>query len=311
MKHDFDAKRVQSGLILMLYGLFQKMVISDNAAIVVDQVYNNLGEYGGIELMLATILFAFQIYCDFGGYSNVAIGAARVMGFDLMANFDTPYLANSVVDFWRRWHISLTSWFRDYLYIPLGGNRKGKLRKYLNILIVFLTSGLWHGASWHFVAWGGLNGVYQIVGQWTMKARERFCKWFHINVESFSHQLIKVITTFIFVDISWIFFRAKSSREALSIMAKMVTQIHLQVLYDGTLQNLGLSGAMLKVFILSLLVLLAVDLMKFKKLDLIEMLCRQGIWFRYLFYLALIFSILLFGVYGPGFDESQFIYFQF
>lgn len=162
-KHDFDLSGVHSGLVLMLFGLFQKMVISDNVAIIVDKVYNDYKHYNGVALIFATILFAIQIYCDFGGYSNIAIGAARVMGFDLMENFNTPYLADSVTGFWKRWHISLTSWFRDYLYIPLGGNRKGKFRKYVNIMIVFLVSGLWHGASWHYVAWGGINGFYQIV----------------------------------------------------------------------------------------------------------------------------------------------------
>jgi len=153
-RHRFDFNRVRSGLLLMLYGYFQKVVLSEYLALAVDGVYDSYAERTGFQLLAATVLFAFQIYCDFGSYSNIAIGAARVMGFRLMENFNTPYFAGSVADFWRRWHISLSSWFRDYLYIPLGGNRKGKLRKYFNLMIVFLTSGLWHGASWHCVVWG-------------------------------------------------------------------------------------------------------------------------------------------------------------
>lgn len=151
----WDFVRVREGLLLMAWGMFQKLVIADRASILVNQVYSNYRDYGFLELVIASVLFAFQIYCDFGGYTNIARGAARVMGISLMQNFQQPYFAVNIRDFWRRWHISLTSWFTDYLYIPLGGNRKGTVRQYVNILIVFGLSGLWHGASWHFVAWGG------------------------------------------------------------------------------------------------------------------------------------------------------------
>lgn len=156
-KHYFDFQRVKDGILLMLWGFFQKIIIADRAAIVVDTIFNNYSSYGGIYIIFAVILFAFQIYCDFAGYSGIAIGAAKVMGFELMENFKSPYLSKSISEFWRRWHISLSSWFRDYIYIPLGGNRKGTLRKYINLMIVFLLSGLWHGANWTFVIWGALN----------------------------------------------------------------------------------------------------------------------------------------------------------
>ena len=146
-KHKFEFERVRSGLLLMLYGYFQKVVLAEYLAVVVDSVYNTYTERTGFQLMIATIFFAFQIYCDFGSYSNIAIGAAKVMGFRLMENFNTPYFAVSVADFWRRWHISLSTWFRDYLYVPLGGNRRGRVRKWFNLMVVFLASGLWHGAS--------------------------------------------------------------------------------------------------------------------------------------------------------------------
>lgn len=159
-KHYFDAQRVKDGLLLMIWGGFQKIVIADRVAIVVDTVFNKFPQYGGMYIVVATILFAFQIYCDFSGYSTIAIGAAKVMGFQLMENFNAPYLSMSVAEFWRRWHISLSSWFRDYLYIPLGGNRKGKFRKYVNLMIVFIVSGLWHGAQWSFIVWGALNRYF-------------------------------------------------------------------------------------------------------------------------------------------------------
>lgn len=156
-KHYFEAQRVKDGLLLMIWGGFQKIVIADRIAIVVDTIFNKFPEYGGIYILIASILFAFQIYCDFSGYSIIAVGAAKVMGFRLMENFNAPYFSMSVSEFWRRWHISLSTWFKDYVYIPLGGNRKGKIRKYINIMIVFLVSGLWHGASWNYIVWGGLN----------------------------------------------------------------------------------------------------------------------------------------------------------
>lgn len=151
----FSFERMREGLLVMLWGYFLKIVIADRIAIFVDKVYGNYMLYEGIYLSVASILFAFQIYCDFAGYSIIAIGVAKILGFQLMENFNAPYLAQSVSDFWRRWHISLSSWFRDYVYIPLGGNRRGKGKRYVNLLVVFIISGLWHGANWNFVVWGG------------------------------------------------------------------------------------------------------------------------------------------------------------
>lgn len=151
----WDYERITQGAVLMLWGYFMKMVIADRAAIFVDRVYDYYWMYGSIECILAAILFSFQIYCDFAGYSMIALGAAQVMGFQLMENFNAPYFSTSVQDFWRRWHISLSAWFRDYLYIPLGGSRLSRSRKYVNLVTTFLVSGLWHGASWNFVFWGG------------------------------------------------------------------------------------------------------------------------------------------------------------
>ena len=195
-RHYFDAQRVKDGLLLMIWGGFQKIVIADRVAIVVDTIFNSFPKYGGMYVVVGAVLFAIQIYCDFAGYSTIAIGAAKVMGFKLMENFNAPYMSMSVAEFWRRWHISLSSWFRDYLYIPLGGNRKGKIRKYINIMIVFLVSGLWHGASWSFVVWGGLNGIFQIIGAELKKARDWVVEQLHLNRETASHKIYKIITTY-------------------------------------------------------------------------------------------------------------------
>ncbi len=156
-KQSFDFERVKDGMLLMIWGFFQKIVIADRVSVVVDTVFNNFPKFKGLYIVIGAILFGIQIYCDFSGYSMIAIGASKILGFNIMENFNSPYLAMSISEFWKRWHISLTTWFRDYLYIPLGGNRKGKCRKYLNTMIVFLLSGLWHGANWTYVVWGGLN----------------------------------------------------------------------------------------------------------------------------------------------------------
>ena len=169
----FDFDRAREGFVLMLWGYFLKIVLADRIAIFVDTVYGDIAAFPGWYLIAATVLFAVQIYCDFGGYSTIAMGAAKILGIELMENFDAPYLSTSVSQFWRRWHISLTSWFKDYLYIPLGGSRKGKLRKYINKMIVFLVSGLWHGADATFVIWGGLNGLYQVLGEALAPARDK------------------------------------------------------------------------------------------------------------------------------------------
>lgn len=213
--HAFNQTRVASGLRLMLWGLFKKVVIADRLAIYVNQVYNHPDDYTGLTLLLATYFFAFQIYCDFSGYSDIAIGAARVMGFDLMENFRQPYMAQSIAGFWRRWHISLSTWFRDYLYIPLGGNRVPLLQLYANVMIVFLVSGLWHGAKWNFVIWGALHGLYMVLGLWLG------------NLDAWKKSLaavpatVRIFATFHLVAFAWIFFRANTLTDALSIIRKL------------------------------------------------------------------------------------------
>mgnify|MGYP005768594047 FL=1 len=310
-RHDFDSQRVKDGLLLMIWGGFQKIVIADRVVVVVDTIFNNFPEYGGMYIVVGAILFAFQIYCDFSGYSMIAIGAAKVMGFELMENFNCPYFSMSVAEFWRRWHISLSSWFRDYLYIPLGGNRKGKLRKYINIMIVFLVSGLWHGAQWSYVIWGGLNGAFQIIGDRLKGVRDWLVKKLHLNRETASHKIYKIITTFILIDFTWIFFRASSATAALKMVKSIFTTYNPWILFDGSLFELGLGRKEFQFMILSIIILLIADFIKWKGHSVREWVYKQERWFRWAFYIVAILVVLVFGVWGPAFDESSFIYFQF
>ncbi len=307
----FDYERMKKGLLLMGWGYFQKLVIADRVAIIVNQVYNNHTEYYGVQLIMATVLFAIQIYCDFSSYSDIAIGAAEILGFKLMQNFKQPYFANSIVDFWKRWHISLTSWFRDYLYIPLGGNRKGKVRQYINIMVVFVTSGLWHGASWHFVVWGGLNGAYQIIGYLLKPFRVATMKLFRIKQGTISHRIFQRMVTFILVCISWVFFRANSLTQALQIFRRMFKQSAIDTMFHKTFLSLGLNYADLVVIILSIGILFVVGLLRRNNVRIRDGLAKQPLVVRWGVYYGIIFTIIIFGIYGPQFDASQFIYFQF
>lgn len=310
-QHHFDFDNMRAGLLQMLYGYFQKIVISETAAIVVSEVYGNYQKYPGAMICVATIFFALQIYCDFGGYSNIARGAARIMGFSLMENFHNPYFADSVADFWRRWHISLSTWFKDYLYIPLGGNRKGRGRKYLNLMIVFLTSGLWHGANWTYVVWGGLNGLFQIIGDLLRPAREKLVKLFRINKKSYGYRLSQILITFSLVDFTWLFFRADNIQTAFAMIRLQFTSFQIWTLLDGTLYTLGLTQRQMDMFVVSLVILLAVDLSKEWHKNVIDMIWREGIVVRWILYMGLLYYILIFGIYGPMYDASQFLYFQF
>ncbi len=303
---------ITSGAAIMLWGYFMKMVVADRLAILVDYVFLNYSNYGATVLILAAVFFAFQIYCDFASYSMIAVGCARIMGFTLMENFNTPYFALNIKEFWRRWHISLSSWFRDYLYIPLGGNRKGRIRKYINLMITFLVSGLWHGASFSFVVWGGLHGLYQVIGELTGGFRRKVAEKFRIKTECFSHKLLQGTVTFALVDFAWIFFRCNSLRESITYIGLIISRPDPWMLVNGSFYSLGLSAVEFWIAIVSLLVLLLVDSIRYKKnMQLYEYLNTQSLWFRWGIYILLVVAIFLFGIYGPGYDAAEFIYFQF
>lgn len=301
------------GAITALYGFILKMIIADRISIFVKTAFDveNVGIYKGFQIILAVLLFSVQIYCDFAGYSYIAIGTARMMGFSLCENFVTPYLSTSVKGFWAGWHVSLTSWFRDYLYIPLGGNRKGKLRKYINIMIVFLVSGLWHGASWHFVIWGAINGILQIYEDLTGKLRIKLTELTGYDSNSSAHKVLATIKSFVVVSFVWLFFRADSTRYALDMIKRMFTGLGLWQLSDGSLLALGLDGKELNVLVIFVALMIFVDLLHKKHGDVSQLFIKQNMWFQFLCFFAGIIAVVLFGVYGAEYNASQFMYFQF
>jgi D-alanyl-lipoteichoic acid acyltransferase DltB (MBOAT superfamily) len=300
-KKEFDYQRVTDGLKLMVWGLFKKWVIADRLAILVNQVYGSPTDYAGWPLLVATYAFAFQIYCDFSGYSDIAIGAAQVMGFKLMTNFNRPYYAMSISEFWKRWHISLSTWFRDYLYIPLGGNRVERWRWYFNLFVVFLVSGLWHGANWTFVIWGGLHGFYLIFSIWTERIRERISHFFSLHRYPTIRKWMRVFVTFHLVLLSWVFFRATSLSEVWFILTHMFSaSTAAQSL------NLGLQGMDVPVALIALVIMEVVHALQ-RHTPVRQLLGGQSWWLRWSVYATAVLMILLFGM----FSSQDFIYFQF
>ena len=309
-KHSFNYNNAKNGLIRMAWGFFQKAVIADRIAILVNQVFDNYQQYSGFYIVVAAVLFAVQLYCDFSAYSDIAIGAAQVLGFRVMDNFKQPYFARSIQEFWRRWHISLSTWFRDYLYIPLGGNRCSKLKKYRNIMITFLVSGLWHGASWNFVIWGGLHGAFQIIGDLFKKFKKKTCAKMKINTGVFSFKLGQAVITFILVDFAWIFFRAVNITAAFGAVKNLFAEFNPWIFFDGSLYGLGLDHREFLIGIAAIIVLFVIDRIR-RKRDILEGLSAQNAVFRWVVYFVLVISILLFGMYGNDYVQTQFIYFQF
>lgn len=300
-KHDFDYQRITDGLKLMLWGFFKKIVIADRIGIIVDQVYNSPENYTGMPLIIASYLFAIQIYCDFSGYSDIAIGSARVMGFNLMDNFKRPYFSKSIAEFWRRWHISLSTWFKDYLYIPMGGNRVKKCRWHINIAIVFLITGFWHGANWTFMIWGLLHGFYILFSNWSEQYRKMFSRWIGIDKYSTVLKTIKVIITFHLVVFAWIFFRANTIQDALYIIRHLLTDIRWE-------NGFGLGMEITEWIIIgsSIFLLEFVHILQ-SHLNIREYLSDKPIILRWAAYYFILFSIILFGEFG----SNSFIYFQF
>ena len=308
----WNYEKITGGLTLMVWGLFVKMVIADRVAILVNTVFDGVYMFGTVALVTGALGFALQIYCDFMGYSTIAVGAARVIGFQLMENFDTPYFSCSISEFWRRWHISLSTWFRDYVYIPLGGSRCSRIRKYFNLLVTMGVSGLWHGANWTYVFWGLLHGVYQIVGDMTKNFRKNLYEKANVKTKSFSFKLAQIVSTFVLVDFAWIFFRADSLRIAIEYCKRIFTRWDPWSLFNGEIYTLGLDRFEFNILMVSALVLFLTELVRYvKKQSIIEFLQEQCIWFRWAVILLLISAVLVYGMYGIKFESSQFIYFQF
>ncbi len=296
IKHSFSYQLARSGSILILVGLFKKIVIADRFAVYADLIFDNPTQYSGIATILGILFFSIQIYCDFSGYSDIAIGSARLLGIKLMDNFRGPYLSKSIKEFWRRWHISLSTWFRDYLYIPLGGNRNGLSKVYRNLIIVFLATGIWHGANWTFVVWGMFHGTFLILEKLGLAK-------ILLKLPSF----VSIIYVVLISSIGWVFFRSSNLSDAILILHNCITYdpdnlLHLNMFYEDSVELIE--------FQISIFLVLIVIVMHFceYKFDLPSFIGKRPLVIRWAFYMLLLFAIPILGQYG---EYVQFIYFQF
>lgn len=298
-EHTFNYEQASYGMKLMLWGFFKKMVIADNLAMVVDTIYDTPTHFKGFSLILATIFFSIQIYCDFSGYSDIAIGVAKLFNIDLMQNFKSPYFATSIKGFWSRWHISLSTWFKDYVYIPLGGNRVSKFRHKLNLVITFLISGLWHGANWTFVLWGGIHGIGQAIES-AIPKKERKKKLFI--------DIVKGVVVFTIVTISWVFFRAQSIPDAWHVLTNGFVGISSPIAYlRAGFTNMGMGVEKLVICFISIALLFAYDLFSQKR-DVIEFISTRK---KVISNGVYILIVLLIIAWTPLDSGTEFIYFQF
>ena len=307
----FELDNVTGGALRFLWGMFLKVVISDRAAILVNTVFDNYRQHSGAAIVLATLMYALQIYTDFGGYSLMAAGCGQMLGIALPVNFERPYFAVSVKDFWRRWHISLSAWLRDYVYIPLGGSRRGALRKQVNVLVTFLVSGIWHGANWSFVAWGLLHGLYQAAGDLLRPVRERIIRALRIDTGTAVWRALRIVTTFALVCVGWLLFRANGLAAGLRMLLCAARDFNPFALSGGAIYALGLDAANFSLLAVCTALLLTVDVLAERGVDLRAWYVRQNWLFKVGGAALAILAILLFGVWGNAYDAANFIYFKF
>lgn len=306
--HRYDSAQFMKGVQMILWGFFLKLMIANKASVIVDAVFNNDAAYRGLYVLIAGILYSFQLYADFQACVSLSQGAAQLFGIQLTGNFKHPYFSVSVKDFWRRWHISLSSWLRDYIYIPLGGSRNGRLDKYVNLALTFAVSGIWHGATWKYLFWGFLHAGYQIAGDLTHGIQKKIFSFFHMPWGSKLCVLTRRFITFCFVMFGWIIFRAKSLKIGISMLWSMLTLHNPWILFDNSLFRLGLNQKEWEILILSLLILFLVSALQEKGISIRSWFNRQCLIVRWGIYLCVICSIWIFGTYGYGFDASDFIY---
>jgi D-alanyl-lipoteichoic acid acyltransferase DltB (MBOAT superfamily) len=314
--HRFEYGRVVAGLQLMAWGLVKKVVVADRLAELANRVYDAPTQFAGLPLVIGTVAFAFQIYCDFSGYSDIAIGSAQVMGFDLMKNFDRPYIARSVSEFWRRWHISLSTWFRDYVYVPLGGSRVARPRWYANLIIVFLVSGLWHGARWTFVVWGALHGAYLVASLLSADARARLRAVSGLERHPVLLRISQTTVTFALVGVAWVFFRATSLGDAWYVVTHLASGLGAQLsaigagepAAIGSLVFLGFEPSKVVLAWAAVIALLVVEHVQgARPMSLRLRIAGARAPVRWAAYACAVLTIMTLGV----FDSAKFIYFQF
>lgn len=294
----WDRGRLSTAFTYMLWGYFMKMVVADRLAVTVNRIFENPYEFDSLWLVLGALFYTVQIYCDFAGYSYIAIGCGKIFGINLTHNFETPYCARSISGFWRRWHISLSTWLRDYLYIPLGGNRRGTARKCINTMIVFLVCGMWHGAGFNFIVWGFLHGIYSVIEVIWRKTGRKMAGG--------------RIITFLAVAFAWIFFRAENLKAASDYIAGMFTTGVRPETWHITMQSLGLNTVEALVIVFGIAAVWAIDgLCNKRRMHLPVLIQYKKNATRYFVFYLLLIAILIFGMYGPGYHAEQFIYMQF
>lgn len=310
-KCGFTYEKAKRGLLLILEGGCYKLLIANRLSLIVNAAFENPQDQTGATMMIAVILYGIQLYTDFAGYTYIALGIGNLFGFSLIENFKQPYFARSIKDFWGRWHISLSSWLKDYIYIPLGGNRRGKGRQYINLMVTFLVSGIWHGTGWQFVVWGILHGFYQIIAKATAPFRNAISSKVKVNRDCFSYRLLQIVVTFGLVDFAWLFFRSASVHQALSICKNIL--LHFQV--GNTLSNklylVGYDEGRFILLLFEILLLLVVEILHEKKISVISLLNQQNKLFRWMVYMILCMALVIGVIYDYGVDASTFIYTRF
>ena len=295
----FEYDRVRSGLLMIAYGVFAKSFVADRLEYIVSKAYSGYETETGFILLIGVITYAFQLYCDFMGYSYIALGSAKALGYELLPNFRQPYFSASVKEFWSRWHISLSTWLRDYIYYPLGGNRRGQYRTIFNIMAVFVISGLWHGHGLTFIVWGVLHGIYRIVEELNTKKHE---------VSGKIIKVIRIIRTFILIDFAWLFFRAETIGSALLIVKRIFTSNMLVYSLKNELYSFGRSKKELIIWFAGLLIVLAVDFLHEKKVDISVWIAKRNVVFRWTLYVSYFLFMMASTIYYYGYSASTFIY---
>jgi len=325
VQNNFDYVRVMEGIKLLAWGLFQKMVIADRLSILVDKIYSTPGQYSGVYLIIATIFFAFQIYADFSGYSDIAIGAGKILGYDLMLNFNRPYFSKSVAEFWRRWHISLSTWFRDYVFLPVTYSMARKISAFKHIriradmwayctgiLVTMFLAGLWHGAGWNYVSWGSLIGMYMVISQLSRKARKKIVKKIRLNKFPNVYKAFQVLITFCLISFAWIFFRANSLADAIYIISHLASGFDKLLTLRAFLSeflninNIGLNSFDFFIAAAGICLLIYVQLLQ-RKSSVSDLIMKKPPVVKFALYLLFFACLFLFG----NLSSSQFLYFRF
>ena len=306
-----DYQELRHGVLILCWGYFEKIVVADHAAILVNTIFDGYSQFSGITLVKGAILYGIQLYADFDGYTHIARGCAELLGYHLINNFEQPYFATSVKNFWRRWHISLSGWLRDYIYFPLGGSRQGKFRTYVNLMVTFLISGFWHGVGFKYIAWGALHGIYQLTGRATRQYRIKLAKVLRIQTECLSYRIFQSIVTFVFVDFAWIIFRAESLGTAKNYIIRMLTDFRLSDIPFTSLYSIVDNSVMITMMFMGIFVMFLVDIMHECKINMIGVFEKQNLIFRYLVYITMIMLVGIAYIQTLGLDISAFIYAHF